>query len=99
MAREDPMMRFRAPAELKAWVEAQAAENGRSVNAELVWMIEFVKREYDAAMKDQAADAAETRRIAEHALQVAEEAKARWEQIARDNGMLPQFKGFRSDAD
>jgi len=99
MARDDPQTKLRLPPELKAWVEAQAAENGRSVNAELVWMIEFVKREYDAAMKAQSEDAAETRRIAERALQVAEEAKARWEQIARDNGMLPQFKGFRSDAD
>ncbi|NSL91696.1 Arc family DNA-binding protein [Acetobacter syzygii] len=36
MARDDPMMRFRAPTELKARIEEAAAKNGRSLNAEIV---------------------------------------------------------------
>lgn len=40
MARDDPMMRFRAPADLKALIEEAAAKNGRSLNAEIVHRLE-----------------------------------------------------------
>lgn len=40
MARDDPMMRFRAPADLKARIEEAAAKNGRSLNAEIVHRLE-----------------------------------------------------------
>ena len=36
MARDDPMMRFRAPTELKTRIEEAASKNGRSLNAEIV---------------------------------------------------------------
>lgn len=36
MARDDPMMRFRAPTELKEKIEESAAKTGRSLNAEIV---------------------------------------------------------------
>lgn len=41
MARDDPMMRFRAPQELKSKIEASATENGRSLNAEIVHRLEL----------------------------------------------------------
>ena len=40
MAREDPQFRIRLPAELKARVEGAAAENQRSLNAEIVHRLE-----------------------------------------------------------
>jgi len=40
MARNDPMMRFRAPEELRAKLEAAAAESHRSLNAEIVQRLE-----------------------------------------------------------
>lgn len=40
MARDDPMMRFRAPTELKARIEEAASKNGRSLNAEIVHRLE-----------------------------------------------------------
>lgn len=47
MSREDPMIRFRAPPELKAWLEDQAKKNGRSMNAELVWIMNGHKNRLD----------------------------------------------------
>lgn len=41
MARDDPMMRFRAPSELKQKIEEAAAENGRSLNADILHRLEF----------------------------------------------------------
>lgn len=41
MARDDPMMRFRAPPELKQIIEDAAATNGRSLNAEILHRLEF----------------------------------------------------------
>ncbi|WP_062107979.1 Arc family DNA-binding protein [Gluconobacter albidus] len=40
MARDDPMMRFRAPPELKQKIEEAAVSNGRSLNAEIVQRLE-----------------------------------------------------------
>lgn len=40
MARDDPMMRFRAPTELKTRIEEAASKNGRSLNAEIVHRLE-----------------------------------------------------------
>lgn len=36
MSREDPQMKIRLPADLKDWIDKSAAENGRSMNAEIV---------------------------------------------------------------
>jgi len=36
MAKTDPQMRIRLPADLKAWIEAEAARNGGSMNSEIV---------------------------------------------------------------
>jgi len=56
MARNDPMMRFRAPEELRARLEAAAAESHRSLNAEIVQRLEqsflndsFIKQDADMA--------------------------------------------------
>lgn len=40
MARDDPMMRFRAPTHLKERIEEAAAKNGRSLNSEIVQRLE-----------------------------------------------------------
>ncbi|MCP1274814.1 Arc family DNA-binding protein [Gluconobacter albidus] len=40
MARDDPMMRFRAPKDLKSKIEESASQNGRSLNAEIVHRLE-----------------------------------------------------------
>lgn len=39
MARSDPQLKLRLPADLKAWVEEAAAQNQRSVNAEIVHLL------------------------------------------------------------
>lgn len=44
MARDDPMMRFRAPPDLKAWLEESAARNQRSLNAEIVFLLSEAKQ-------------------------------------------------------
>jgi len=93
MTDQEAHFRLRIPTDLKEWVDQQARENNRSINAEITWMLRFVKREYDAEMKAQAVDAAETRRIAEEALRVAKEANERWQQNALANNMKPEFRG------
>ncbi|MFW6681762.1 Arc family DNA-binding protein [Komagataeibacter intermedius] len=40
MARNDPMMRFRAPEELKARIEQAAAKNSRTLNAEIIYRLD-----------------------------------------------------------
>lgn len=40
MSREDPQMKIRLPAELKERIEAEAKANGRSMNAQIVFMLE-----------------------------------------------------------
>lgn len=40
MARDDPMMRFRAPEKLKREIEGAAARNGRSLNSEIIHRLE-----------------------------------------------------------
>ncbi|MBO1360620.1 Arc family DNA-binding protein [Acetobacter sacchari] len=40
MARDDPMMRFRAPEQLKHLIEQSSASNGRTMNAEIVHRLE-----------------------------------------------------------
>ena len=39
MKRTDPQMRIRLPAEVKRWLDTQAAQNMRSLNAEVVLAI------------------------------------------------------------
>ncbi|MCO6387800.1 Arc family DNA-binding protein [Aliihoeflea sp. 40Bstr573] len=41
MSREDPPLRIRLPAALKSAVQARAAENRRSMNAEIVRRLEW----------------------------------------------------------
>lgn len=41
MSREDPPLRIRLPEALKAAVQARAAENRRSMNAEITWRLEW----------------------------------------------------------
>lgn len=45
MAKDDPHFRLRIPAELKAEVEASAAKNKRSINAEIVALVERALQE------------------------------------------------------
>jgi hypothetical protein len=47
MARDDPQFRIRLPADLKDWVEEMAAKNHRSLNAEIVHLIDAAKSEHD----------------------------------------------------
>lgn len=53
MARGDPQMMIRLPAELKEWLAAQAAKHGSSQNSEVVRAIrerqERAERETEAA--------------------------------------------------
>ncbi|MEW9272407.1 Arc family DNA-binding protein [Gluconobacter oxydans] len=39
MARTDPQFKLRLPADLKAWVEESAKHNQRSLNAEIVFLL------------------------------------------------------------
>mgnify|MGYP003363502933 CR=1 FL=1 len=75
MAREDPMIRFRVPDSLKAWIEDQAKRNGRSVNAELVWMIEFMRDGYQKEIATRDSELAEIKKIALEALERAKDAQ------------------------
>ena len=40
MSREDPQFKFRLPAELKAKLDQRAKMNGRSINSELVQIVQ-----------------------------------------------------------
>ncbi|HGY2352672.1 TPA: Arc family DNA-binding protein [Citrobacter farmeri] len=44
MSREDPQLRIRLPVELKEIIEASSKENNRSMNAEIVTMLELAIR-------------------------------------------------------
>jgi hypothetical protein len=37
----DPQYKLRLPAELKAAIEASAAENNRTINADIIWHLQF----------------------------------------------------------
>lgn len=96
MAADDPMIRFRAPQELKDWLEQEANANGRSMNAELVWMINYVKAEKESFEAEERTDAAEAKRIAEEAkriaeeaLKIAKEAQIAWQYNALMTGIYP----------
>lgn len=47
--RTNPQMKIRLPQELKAWIEAKAAENVRSQTAEIVYRLEQAKKLEEAA--------------------------------------------------
>ncbi|GBQ67870.1 hypothetical protein AA0521_1091 [Komagataeibacter intermedius NRIC 0521] len=70
-----PMIHFRLPPDLKEWVEEQAARNGRSVNAELVWMIEFMRDGYQKEIATRDDELAEIKKIALEALERAKDAQ------------------------
>jgi len=65
----------RFPAELKRWLDEQAARNGRSVNAELVWMIEFMRDGYQKEIATRDSELAEIKKIALEALERAKDAQ------------------------
>ncbi|EOI1327364.1 TPA: Arc family DNA-binding protein [Citrobacter koseri] len=44
MSREDPQLRIRIPVELKEIIEASSKENNRSMNAEIVTLLELAIR-------------------------------------------------------
>jgi len=77
MAADDPMIRFRAPQELKEWIEDQAKRNGRSMNAEIVWMIEFMRDGYQREIASRDSELAEIKKIALEALERAKDAQNR----------------------
>lgn len=50
MARTDPMMHIRVTPKLKAWLDERAAENRRTLNAQVAFDLEFhMKTEETAA--------------------------------------------------
>lgn len=49
MSRKDPQVVVRLPEQLKEWLKAQAAQNLRSQNAEIVFRLEQARREAGAA--------------------------------------------------
>lgn len=77
MARDDPMMRFRAPENLKREIEEAAARNGRSLNAEIVHRLE-------AANPNDAPLAEFLREEAEELWYLAGGAKQDYERITKD---------------
>ena len=49
MSRQDPQVVVRLPEQLKDWLKAQAVENKRSQNAEIVYLLEQARRREEAA--------------------------------------------------
>lgn len=49
MSRQDPQVVVRIPEQLKDWLKAQAIENRRSQNAEIVFRLEQARRQQEAA--------------------------------------------------
>jgi hypothetical protein len=49
MSRLDPQLKIRLPRPLKIWLEASARANGRSLNAEIVQLIQRAKGEVPSA--------------------------------------------------
>lgn len=85
------MMRFRAPDELKAWIESHAKEERRSVNATLVDLLNMARAviEADKMKKDSEATKKEYEafKMAEEALRIAKEARSLWQDSALTRGI------------
>lgn len=52
MARTDPQLKLRLPPPLKDWVDQRAEKNRRSLNAEIVHILEGVKEQVEAPDPD-----------------------------------------------
>ncbi|WP_029606401.1 Arc family DNA-binding protein [Kozakia baliensis] len=82
MEEKDAHFRLRIPSDLKEWVDEQARANNRSINAEITWMLQFMRDERAAFEAEEKAEAAEAKRIALEALRIAKETRAAWENNA-----------------
>ncbi|KXV13935.1 Arc family DNA-binding protein [Gluconobacter oxydans] len=77
MTKDEAQFRIRMPSELKAWLEDQALRNGRSMNAELNWMLQFMRDGYQKEIQSREAEMAEIKKIALEALERAKDAQGR----------------------
>ncbi|CAK7192254.1 hypothetical protein COMNV_00445 [Commensalibacter sp. Nvir] len=55
MIQNDSQCRIRIPKELKNWIEKQAKENKRSLNSQIVYCIERIKKATDTDQSNPAA--------------------------------------------
>lgn len=77
MNEKDAHFRLRLPQDLKKWVDDQARANNRSINAEIAWMLQFMREGYQKEISERDSQLEEIKKIALEALERAKDAQAR----------------------